>query len=107
MTHRVKHGVTFGKTAAIAVLHIVVGQVFAKWGVDCIVTSGTDGTHRTGSLHYFGLAFDFRTRTVPASSRAGLRDEIAKRLGSNYDVVLESDHLHVEYDPKGDGNPVT
>ena len=22
-------------------------------------------------------------------------------LGANYDVVLERDHIHIEYDPKG------
>ena len=49
-----------------------------------------------GSLHYQGKAFDLRTWHVI--------EEVAKQLrtylGKDYDVIVEKDHIHVEYDPK-------
>lgn len=65
------------------------------------ITSGIDGSHSTTSLHYQLCALDVRTRTFRtlADKRAfaqAMRDE----LGTDYDVVLERTHLHVEFDPK-------
>ena len=60
-------------------------------GMELVVTSGMDGKHMTGSLHYKGLAADLR---FP------LRDEIKATLGPDWDVVWEKDHLHVELDRK-------
>ena len=65
--------------------------LWLKHGMELIVTAGTDGKHRVGSLHYLGLAADLR---FP------LRDEIRAALGPDWDVVWESDHVHVEFDPK-------
>lgn len=63
-----------------------------------VITSVTDGQHKTGSLHYKGQAFDLRLPRNNISSIivAGLREA----LHSDFDVVLEIDHIHVEYDPK-------
>jgi len=74
--------------------------VYRQRGYFPVITSAVDGVHSPTSLHYRGLALDFRTRTVPADERQALRDAIAKALGPDFDVVLESDHLHVEWDPK-------
>ena len=65
--------------------------LWKKHGMTLVVTSGMDGKHMTGSLHYKGLAADLR---FP------LRDEIKATLGPNWDVVWEKDHIHVEFDPK-------
>jgi len=70
------------------------------------ITSVVDGTHGRGSFHYKGLAFDVRTRNddnpiqwdVTVKNR--LVDEIRNRLNDEFDVVLEKDHIHVEWDPK-------
>ena len=32
--------------------------------------------------------------------RQEIADEIRKRLGSDYDIVLERTHLHIEFQPK-------
>lgn len=84
------------------VLGIVVATgVYASLGYDCIVTSVNDGRHMDGSLHYVGDAFDLRTRHVESDCLKELITERLKAaLGSGYDVVLEGDHIHVEYDPK-------
>jgi hypothetical protein len=90
-----------GVQAAMARAAIVVARMYRQRGFTAIITSGVDGTHSAKSLHYQGLALDFRTRTVPVAARQPLRDAIADALGSDFDVVLEKDHLHVEFDPDG------
>ena len=78
----------------------VVDAVYAKHDViDCVITSGSDGVHSPGSYNGKGGALDFRTRNVPTTLRNAVAQEIGVSLGDNFDVVLERDHLHVEYDP--------
>jgi len=69
---------------------------------DVVITSGIDGVHREGSKHYSLNAIDVRTNNFPtAKSKLIFQDSVKVRLGPDYDVVLEPDHLHIEYDPKG------
>jgi hypothetical protein len=81
----------------------IVVEVWNRYGYSVTVTSGEEpnATHRTESLHYSGLAEDYRTRDVAPSKLADMVSDVRARLGSDYDVVLESDHLHIEFDPKG------
>lgn len=64
------------------------------------VTSCTDGKHSAGSKHYTGGAFDIRTRDIPQDQWQIVAGDIRERLGSEFDVVVEKDHLHIENDPK-------
>jgi RHS repeat-associated protein len=68
-------------------------------GRDAVVTFGTNGTHGDGSLHYPGFAVDLRTRDLSADQRREATDLLRERLGDNYDVVDEGNHIHVEWDP--------
>jgi len=63
---------------------------------ELVVTSTYEGTHSAGSLHYANLAIDIRRSTSMAYSLK----EIKRHLGDDYDVILEGDHIHIEYDPK-------
>ena len=72
--------------------------------VDMVITSGRDGTHKVGSLHYYDKALDFRTKHLIEKDKTALTVTVKKRLGPDYDVILESrgktnEHLHVEHDP--------
>jgi hypothetical protein len=67
---------------------------------ELVITSLMDGTHSRGSEHYTGMAFDARTRDVAESRAKELAHSIGAALGSDYDVILEPSHLHIEYDPK-------
>lgn len=70
-------------------------------GVGLVVTSGRDGAHRPGSLHYTGNAVDIRTRDLSPAAQKDFHEYLKgllDRLG--FDVVLERDHLHIEWDPK-------
>lgn len=85
-----------------AAMHVVDG-VYTSHGVaETVVTSVKDSKHMVTSLHYKGLAFDLRlpSRSGAAGEADGaVTRTIRKRLGAQYDVVLESDHIHVEFDP--------
>lgn len=80
---------------------IVVEAVLQTFGTELVITSCLDGTHMPLSLHYKGLAFDARSHDLAPQFQTHARDEMKKRLGPDYDVVLEKDHFHIEYDPKG------
>ncbi len=73
---------------------------YSKAGHDLVVTSCVDSKHKAGSLHYAGAAADLRTRDVPADAVQTIIAEIRDALGADFDVVLEQDHLHIEYQPK-------
>ena len=75
-------------------------EVYAAHGEpELVITSGTEGTHSHGSLHYVGLAVDLRLPNDRTKCVA-IRNELAERLGQDYDVVLEADHCHIEVQPK-------
>lgn len=67
---------------------------------EIVITSGLDGKHGAKSLHYTGNAFDIRTWIYTEAEIEQLMKDIKELLGKDYDVVLESDHIHIEYDPK-------
>lgn len=98
---RVKPGARIAPAWAAGLVFTVVERVFTELGHEPVLTSGRDGKHSWGSKHYADCAWDFRTNFFPnvvtkQKAAEGIRD----RLGSDFDVVLETTHLHVEYDPK-------
>lgn len=79
---------------------LVAKDVYHKLNVELIITSLLDGKHMANSLHYEGLAVDLRTRNMSKDDRPIATARLKKALGNEYDVVLEKDHIHVEYDPE-------
>ena len=93
----------------------VVDKIYLAHGIDqgVVVTSGTegqpgDGVHKHDSLHYTGNAFDCRiwvfkkvsTGATDMTKVKAVAKQIREALGKDYDVLVESDHIHIEYDPK-------
>ena len=75
-------------------------MVYHKYGYDLTITSICDGAHNKNSLHYAGLAVDLRIRNITHEPmRREICAEIRDNLGSNYDVILEPTHIHIEYQP--------
>lgn len=101
--YSLKQGVTVGGVQPETVVAMnVVGNIFARRKKTMVVTSLTDGAEwRTKqSLHPKGYAFDLRIWDFPTlADQEALVEEIALALGDEYDVVLESDHIHIEFDP--------
>ena len=62
------------------------------------ITSGKDGIHKRKSKHYDGEAIDIRIRDMkfPLKNTSLIKN----LLGKDYDVMLEKDHIHIEYDKK-------
>lgn len=69
---------------------------------DLTVTSLNDSHgKRPKSLHHQGLGADLRTRGLSAVLAASVAKQLGEDLDAlGFDVVLEPDHIHVEYDPK-------
>ncbi len=98
---KMKEGVVMvGTSHTLFEIIRVARQVYSALDKAVVITSGIDGSHRKDSLHYVGKALDLRTRHLTHDEKNEVRDEMRAKLGDNYDVVLESDHLHVEYDPQ-------
>ena len=74
----------------------IAAILWATENEELIITSTYEGTHSEGSLQYANLAVDIR-RT---KGRTVGYNEIKRFLGDDYDVILEPDHIHIEYDPK-------
>lgn len=100
----IKEGVDISDIAPeMAIAAQAVARVYEWFLYDCIITSARDGSHKEGSLHYDGMALDFRTRHLSGGYTGQVAQDIAQKvrecLGAQFDVVLERTHLHVEFDP--------
>lgn len=89
-----------GLKPQMAIAYTIASQVYAKQKALCVITSGTDGKHGPNSLHYSGNALDLRTNMLTKEQQDLVLRDLVVALGGQFDVVLESDHLHVEFDPK-------
>lgn len=101
---RIKEGVDLAGIAPEMVLGLQTAHsVYNKHGHDDMtVTSARDGKHKPGSKHYVGLATDLRTISagISYSEAQAIVFDLKQALGSQYDVVNEVDHIHLEFDPK-------
>jgi len=79
-----------------------IQSVFDFFGAHTVITSGNEQSahHMSGSLHYEGKALDLRDRTIHPAHRKLAAEMLRFKLGPDYDIVLESDHIHLEFDPK-------
>lgn len=101
---RIKNGVRIRKLCPELLLLLLVAESLRREVYDnkgITITSVSEGKHSRGSLHYDGKAVDIRSRDMaePAGFVELLKDALGG-LGSDYDVVLEKDHIHCEYQPK-------
>lgn len=97
---QIKEGVILSLHESMMPALIICESCFRKAGYEFVVTSGVEGRHSPNSLHYFGRAIDCRINHILSDRDVELiADTIRRRLGETYDVVLEADHLHIEYDP--------
>jgi Hedgehog amino-terminal signalling domain. len=82
----------------MAPVFVTLEDVFDDLGYDVTITSGTEGDHAEESFHYNGLAIDVRTRDLTQQEAKGARSILEDALNQEYDVVLEKDHIHIEFD---------
>jgi hypothetical protein len=85
---------------ASAVVLTVVEQVYQSRGKDPELTSHDDDPHGTSSRHWYGGGWDFGTRGLGNNDKQIISNELEARLGRDFDVVLEQDHIHIEWEPR-------
>lgn len=98
----IKPGVDLrGLCPQLAIAYTIALDVYReKAGTVCVITSASDGTHGPNSLHYRGKALDLRTNSLRPDQIHPVFVALKTALGAQFDVVLESDHIHLEFDPK-------
>lgn len=108
-----KDGVNFDVSRAIAQALPGIERAHKDVGIKrgAFVTSAKDGKHMKGSKHNWESdndkpsdAVDLRTKDLTKNETERLSEAITTRLNGPkqrkpYDVVVEIDHIHVEYDP--------
>lgn len=77
---------------------IYQAQLLAPDGYEITITSACDGKHAEHSKHYTGKAVDLRIRDFPKGcSVQTWAARVQRRLGDEYFVLLEDNHLHAQY----------
>jgi len=78
---------------------IAAEKVWKKYGMEdgVTITSGLDGCHAAGSRHYYGLALDMRTKYFTDEIKNQVAYELEAKLTDDYLVIVESTHIHVQY----------
>lgn len=102
MRIRYKEGVRLHDLTPQIVLAIQsAAAVWQELGApELVVTSCNDGIHRETSLHWCGMACDLRIWNLPEDRRRLAVSELERDLPPDFDVILESDHVHLEYQPR-------
>ena len=98
-----KEGVSIaGCRAEILIAAIsIICPVYKRYGHQAVVTSGTEKYKHSAerSRHYAGDALDFRSYYWDRKTQHVVAEELQKRLGKNFVVILESHHFHIHYAP--------
>lgn len=94
-----KEGVSgFGLQIEMRKALMYCDTLWKKFGQELVITSTVDGSHSAGSLHYYGYAFDCRINYFTEDQKKEIYERMIEELPGEYDVILHSTHIHVEYD---------
>ncbi len=91
-----------GVRPEISIALQVVEPILEKYGQEAVITSCMDGKHKRASAHYTGRAVDLRIWDITDKRKCVL--DMQDALGKDFDVIMESDHIHLEFDPKMGAN---
>ncbi len=95
---RLKPGVRLhGIRPELVLAFVIAERIYAENGDVLEITSVIDGTHMRASIHYMGGAGDIG---LPKSNSTMIANRIAVAVGEDFDVILEGDHIHIEWQPK-------
>jgi len=108
----VKFGVRMNPSREIRFAMGIAAKVYFEMGYDFYWTSGGEGNHSPGSLHYQepeSDAFDSRPTPDPYSKAYPQKEDLEDALNSEakrlhpefegkYEVVYHSTHIHIEFE---------
>ena len=79
----------------------IIDPIFREHEQEAVITSGTEKYKHSAkrSRHYRGDALDFRHRFFDLPTKNLVLQELTKRLGKHFVVVLESTHFHIHFAP--------
>ena len=77
---------------------IAADRIWKICGQELVITCGLDGEHSAGSLHYYGLAVDCRTRYFNQTDKKKVVIDLMDKIGHNFDIITHKTHIHIEYD---------
>jgi hypothetical protein len=72
-----------------------VSKIWDELGEELVITSALEGQHSPGSLHFYGLALDFRTRYFSEYEAQQAFVRLTEAL-PDFIIVLEETHIHVQ-----------
>lgn len=79
----------------------IAATIYFKYSYEFVITAAIEGGHTSKSLHPYGRACDYRIKNIKTWDEVkAMTEELKDQLGADYAVILEKDHIHVEYDPK-------
>lgn len=90
----------YGLHPAMQIANAEAAVLWDSLGQKLVITSANDARHGPGTLHDNSRACDYRTRYFKPEDLPSIAKALHRLLGADYDVVIESTHIHVEYDPK-------
>jgi hypothetical protein len=79
---------------------IAADNIWRSYNKELVITSGQDGVHSAGSLHYYGYAVDLRTHYFTVDEKKAAARFLRLRLAivdKRYYVREEQTHIHVEW----------
>jgi hypothetical protein len=101
---RIKAGATGARLSGLRVeilaALMVAVSVYDSAKCDLLLTCGTDSKHMATSLHYVGLAIDIALPNAVPVEVSAIKQALEWALGDDYDLVVEEDHWHIEFQPK-------
>jgi len=89
-----------GLKPEIIIAVLVANDVYWYYGHEMVITSVADSKHSRASLHYVGYAVDLRTRNIDEDIVSQIVEQIRGSLTDEFDVIFETNHIHIEYQPK-------
>lgn len=100
---KIKKGVQLaGLDKRMRVPLIAAELAYKDLGYEMTITSGLEGTHSAGSLHYYGLAVDIRTGDLEEEDHVyKIVEKIKQRLMEwridDIHFVVHPTHLHMQF----------
>ena len=97
------YGARLGREMAIYCMMSVMRDAIEDAGFDYEISSGLEGEHMVGSLHFIGNAVDWAIRsTVFGSQGQSLVDRCNDHLNEDFDILWNNEKkiLHGEWQPK-------
>jgi len=85
----------------MAIAYTIACFVYQKHNVPCVITSAFDDVHKVNTLHQrdgICRALDLRTNNLQPLDIPLVYSDLKNCLGDQFDVVLDKDHVHIEFD---------